>query len=148
MGYIWLLVIHFYIWYCLPDSFYFIFYIPETSSRVTLATLGISFQPNLSVLLFGCLVVWLLNWQFLMFVNTFSCTFSEKYFLSFVIPPFHLCIVTTLIISSLHEVELWVEYRWNYIKFHPYSTHNSTTSNTLTLKHITYRGWKGGTSFA
>ena len=85
---------------------------------------------------------------FLTVVNTFSALFSEKYFFWFVIPPFHLCIVTTLIISSLHEVELGVEYRWNYMKFHPYSTHNSTTSNTLTLKHITHRGWKGGTSFA
>ena len=92
---------------------------PETSSRVTLATLGIGFQPNLSVLLFGCLVVWLLNWQFLMFVNTFSCTFSEKYFLSFVIPPFHLCVVIALIVNRLDEVELRVEYGWNYMKFHP-----------------------------
>ena len=88
---------------------------PETSSRVTLATLGIGFQPNLSVLLFGCLVVWLLNWQFLMFVNTFSCTFSEKYFLSFVIPPFHLAVIITLIISNLSKVELGWNYRWNFM---------------------------------
>ena len=85
---------------------------------------------------------------FLTAVNTFSHLFPEKYFLSFVIPPFHLRIVTTLIINGLSEVELQVEYGWNYMKFHPYSTHNSTTSNTLTLKHITHRRWKGGTSFA
>ena len=33
---------------------------PETSSRVTLASLGIVFQTILVVLLFCCLVVWLL----------------------------------------------------------------------------------------
>ena len=32
---------------------------PETSSRVTLASLGIVFQTNLVVWLFSCLVVWL-----------------------------------------------------------------------------------------
>ena len=85
---------------------------------------------------------------FLTDINTFSHLFPEKYFLSFVIPPFHLRIVTTLIINGLSKVELQVELGWNYMKFHPYSTHNSTTSNTLTLKHITHRGWKGGTSFA
>ena len=32
--------------YCLPDSFVCLFIIPETVSRVTLALLGIGFQPN------------------------------------------------------------------------------------------------------
>ena len=35
--------------------------------------------------------------------------------LSFVIPPFHLDIAITLIINSLCEVELWVEYGWNFM---------------------------------
>ena len=34
-------------WYCLPDSRPLLIYNPETSSRVTLATLGIVFQTNL-----------------------------------------------------------------------------------------------------
>ena len=34
-------------WYCLPDSSPFIIGNPETSSRVTLATLGIVFQTKL-----------------------------------------------------------------------------------------------------
>ena len=43
---------------------------------------------------------------FLTAVNTFSCLFSEKYFLSFEVPPFHLAVVIALIISELFEVEL------------------------------------------
>ena len=81
---------------------------------------------------------------FLTVVKTFSCLFSEKYFLLFVIPPFHPCMVIPLILNGLSKVELWVEYGWNYMKFHPYSTHNSTTSNTLTLNVITSPRWKGG----
>ena len=46
LGY-WLLVVG---WYCLPDSCPLLIYNPETSSRVTLALLGIGFQPNLLVL--------------------------------------------------------------------------------------------------
>ena len=57
--------------------------------------------------------------HFLTVVNTFSCTFSEKYFLLFVIPPFHLCMVIIVIIKRLRVVELRVEYGWNYMKFHP-----------------------------
>ena len=30
------------------------------------------------------------------------------------------------------------------MKFHPYSTHNSTIPNTLTLNTIIYARWKGG----
>ena len=44
----WLLVVG---WYCLPDSCPLLIYNPETSSRVTLALLGIGFQPNLLVYL-------------------------------------------------------------------------------------------------
>ena len=67
-------------------------------------------------------------------VNTFSCLFSEKYFLSFVIPPFNLVVVITLIIKGLLVVELVVELGWNYMKFHPNSTYNSTSSNALILR--------------
>ena len=37
---------------------------------------------------------------------------------------------------------------WNYMKFHPNSTHNSTMYNILIIKDITPMRWKGGTSFA
>ena len=37
-----------------------------------------------------------------------------------------------------------MEYRWNYMKFHPYSTHNSTSRNPLIVKTITTPRWKGG----
>mgnify|MGYP003551903092 CR=1 FL=1 len=37
-----------YVWYCLPDSNLYISRNPETSSRVTLASLGIGFQPKLN----------------------------------------------------------------------------------------------------
>ena len=39
---------HFFMfWYCLPDSFFCYSLYPETSSQVTLAALGIGFQPKL-----------------------------------------------------------------------------------------------------
>ena len=66
--------------------------------------------------------------------------------MSFVIPPFHHSEVIYLSISVLFEVELWVELGWNYVKFHPNSTHNSTTNNPLIIKAITTARWKGGTS--
>ena len=44
----------------------------------------------------------------------------------------------------LDRVELWVELGWNYMKFHPNSTHNSTSPNTLNIKHIYCPRWKGG----
>ena len=56
---------------------------------------------------------------FLTVVNTFSALFQEKYFLSFVIPPFHLSVATILIVNALCVVELVVELGWNYMKFHP-----------------------------
>ena len=40
-----------------------------------------------------------------------------------------------------------MELGWNYMKFHPNSTHNSTLSNVLILKVITSRRWKGGITF-
>ena len=71
---------------------------------------------------------------FLTAVNTFFRLFSEKYFLSFEVPPFHLAVVIILIIRGLFVVELWVELGWNYVKFHPNSTYNSTSSNVLILR--------------
>ena len=44
--------------------------------------------------------------RFLTVVNTFSVLFSEKYFLSFEVPPFHFGVLTALIINGLSEVEL------------------------------------------
>ena len=66
--------------------------------------------------------------------------------MSFVIPPFHLAEVIHLIINVLGEVELWVELGWNYVKFHPNSTRNSTSHNPLIINVITTARWKGGTS--
>ena len=40
------------IWYCLPDSRFLVVCNPETSSQVTLASLGTVFQTGLVVLLF------------------------------------------------------------------------------------------------
>ena len=57
--------------------------------------------------------------HFLTVVNTFPYSFSQKYFLLFVIPPFHLSMVIIVIIRRLRVVELRVEYGWNYMKFHP-----------------------------
>ena len=52
--------------------------------------------------------------------------------------------VTSLIINGLSKVELWVEYGWNYMKFHPNSTPNSTMDKPLIIRVITMRRWKGG----
>ena len=41
-------------------------------------------------------------------------------------------------------VELWVELGWNYMKFRPNSTHNSTSHKLLIIKVVTALRWKGG----
>ena len=64
--------------------------------------------------------------------------------MSFVIPPFHLDDAIRLIINVLGMVELWVELGWNYVKFHPNSTHNSTMPNALFIRRIASSRWKGG----
>ena len=64
-----------------------------------------------------------------------------------VIPPFHLGVAIVLIIKKISMVELGVELGWNYMKFHPNFTTNSTLSNVLILKVITFRRWKGGITF-
>ena len=60
-------------WYCLPDSRFFPVCNPETSSRVTLATLGTVFQTDFIALLARCfldvafwmLLFWLVAcWQY------------------------------------------------------------------------------------
>ena len=53
--------------------------------------------------------------RFLTVVNTFSVLISEKYFLSFEVPPFHLGVLTALIVSDLSEVELGWNYGWNFM---------------------------------
>ena len=80
----------------------------------------------------------------LTFIHNFSALFQEKKILSFVIPPFHHDEAITLSASVLYVVELVVELGWNYMKFHPYSTHNSTLDKPLSIKDITKQGWKGG----
>ena len=64
----------------------------------------------------------------------------------FEVPPFHLRGVIYLRINMLGRVELWVESGWNYVKFHPNSTPNSTIYNSLIINMITTSRWKGGTS--
>ena len=64
----------------------------------------------------------------------------------FEVPLFHLGDAIYLRINVLGMVELWVELWWNYVKFHPNSTHNSTIYNRLIIKMITIPRWKGGTS--
>ena len=49
-----------------------------------------------------------------------------------------------LIINALDEVELGVELGWNYMKFHPNSTTNSTSFKSLTIRTVTSPRWKGG----
>ena len=77
-------------------------------------------------------------------VHNFSTIIQKKYFSAKEIPPFHPWYIIYLIINTLGAVELWVEYGWNYMKFHPYSTHNSTTRNHLIITMITPLRWKGG----
>ena len=64
----------------------------------------------------------------------------------FEVQPFHLRDVIYLRINMLGRVELWVELGWNYVKFHPNSTYNSTIYNSLIINMITTSRWKGGTS--
>ena len=65
----------------------------------------------------------------------------------FEVPPFHLRGVIYLRINMLGRVELWVELGWNYVKFHPNSTHNSTGNKLLIIITITAPRWKGGITF-
>ena len=67
--------------------------------------------------------------------------------MSFEVPPFHPWVIIYLIISALDKVELGVEYGWNYVKFHPNSTPNSTSHNPLIIITITAPRWKGGITF-
>ena len=80
----------------------------------------------------------------LTYIHNFSAIIPEKYFFVKEVPPFHLIGVISLIINMLYMVELGVELGWNYMKFHPYSTYNSTTPNTLTLNTIIPARWKSG----
>ena len=64
-----------------------------------------------------------------------------------VIPPFHLGVTNVLIIKKISMVELGVELGWNYMKFHPNSTPNSTILIFLIIKTIATPRWKGGITF-
>ena len=44
----------------------------------------------------------------------------------------------------LDGVELWVELGWNYMKFHPNSTHNSTMYKPLIIRAVVPPRWNGG----
>ena len=80
----------------------------------------------------------------LTFIHNFSAIILIKYFFSFVIPLFHHVEIIVLSVSVLGVVELWVEYRWNYMKFHLYSTPNSTLDKPLIIRVVTMRRWNGG----
>ena len=69
---------------------------------------------NILIRLFDNRFVSALFCHFLTVINTFSYTFYEKYFLLFVIPPFHLSMVIIVIIKRLRVVELWWNYGWNF----------------------------------
>ena len=45
-------------------------------------------------------------------------------------------------------VELWVELGWNYMKFHPNSTYNSTYFILLIFNVLSMRWWNGGITFS
>ena len=92
-------------------------------------------------------VNWMENRWKLTYIHNFSVIILWKINLRNVIPPFPLRDVITLSISTLNRVELVVELGWNYMKFHPNSTHNSTLPNVLILKVITSRRWKSGITF-
>ena len=55
----------------------------------------------------------------LTYIHNFSGIIPEKYFFVKEVPPFHLTDVITLVINRLDRVELWWNYGWNYMKFHP-----------------------------
>ena len=69
---------------------------------------------------------------------------QKKYFITKEVPPFHLVELICLAFSVLGKVELVVELGWNYMKFHPNSTTNSTQSKPLIIKAVTVLRWKSG----
>ena len=92
-------------------------------------------------------VNWMENRWKLTYIHNFSVIILWKINLRNVIPPFHLRNVITLSISTLNKVELVVELGWNYMKFHPNSTPNSTTLIFLIIKTLVTPRWKGGITF-
>lgn len=80
----------------------------------------------------------------LTYLHNFSVVILKKIIYTKEVPPFHPRSAIWLISSKLGMVELLVEFGWNFMKFHPNSTHNSTTRNSLIIKMITERRWKGG----
>ena len=92
-------------------------------------------------------VNWMENRWKLTYIHDFSVIILWKINLRNVIPLFHLQDIITLSISTLNRVELVVELGWNYMKFHPNSTHNSTILIFLIIKTIATPRWKGGITF-
>ena len=77
-------------------------------------------------------------------IHNFSAIIQKKYFIAKEVPPFHLVELICLAFSVLGKVELGVELGWNYMKFHPNSTTNSTPSKPLIIKAVTVLRWKSG----
>ena len=103
---------------------------------------------SLEVLFFDYGLTFEVNWTvigvYLTYLHNFSAIIRRIFFYQIEVPPFHLGHIMCFIISMLDKVELWVELGWNYMKFHPNSTHNSTMYKPLIIRAITSPRWKGG----
>ena len=103
---------------------------------------------SLEVLSFGYGLTLEVNWtvigEYLTYLHNFSAIIRRIFFYEIEVPPFHLGHIICFIISMLDRVELWVELRWNYMKFHPNSTHNSTMHKPLIIRAVAPPRWKGG----
>ena len=89
-------------------------------------------------------VYWTVIGVYLTYLHNFSAVIRRIFFYQIEVPPFHLGYIICFIISMLDRVELWVELRWNYMKFHPNSIHNSTMYKPLIIREVTIRRWKSG----
>ena len=67
-------------WYCLPDSRFFPVCNPETSSRVTLATLGTVFQTGFVALLAHCFCWFVALLDVACWMLLFGCCFLDVAF--------------------------------------------------------------------
>ena len=67
-------------WYCLPDSRFFPVCNPETSSRVTLATLGTVFQTDFVALLAHCFCWFVALLDVACWMLLFGCCFLDVAF--------------------------------------------------------------------
>ena len=92
----------------------------------------------------SCSKSWCRNDLNLTSIHNFSAIILWKYYFAKEVPPFHPTNAIPLVINMLDNVELWWNYGWNYMKFHPNSTRNSTTFKHLIIRAITTPRWKGG----